>query len=119
MDALPAPTTKGDARCSSLFVVPSILFCECAINRRFAAGPIELHRLEIELVAVAKCSSGSVAGVCPTKNPAAPQPDFYPSNDVACALPSASARRLAAAGDADLLLEAVGADRADHDLFAD
>src|SRR5260370_12628720 len=34
--ALPAPTTKGDARCSAISAVPPILFCECAMNR-FAA----------------------------------------------------------------------------------
>src|ERR1700730_6543385 len=31
--ALPAPTTKGDARCSLISAVPSGLFCECAMNR--------------------------------------------------------------------------------------
>src|SRR5713226_5052817 len=30
--ALPAPTTKGDARCSVLSAVPPGLFCECAMN---------------------------------------------------------------------------------------
>src|SRR5712671_7400511 len=30
--ALPAPTTKGDARCSLIIAVPSGLFCECLMN---------------------------------------------------------------------------------------
>jgi hypothetical protein len=57
------------------------------MNRHFAAGAVDLHRRAIERrskLKSRKCSGDSVAaGVCPTKNPAAPQPDFDLSNDVA------------------------------------
>ena len=43
--ALPAPTTKGDLRCSAGFAVPPGLFCECAMNGLAARGWVECtHR---------------------------------------------------------------------------
>jgi hypothetical protein len=60
------------------------------MNRHFAAGPVEHHRREIELaIAGAEIEAAGMfrrfgrAGIFPTKNPAAPQPDFDLSNDVA------------------------------------
>src|SRR6266481_8121458 len=59
--------------------------------------------------------------VVPTKKPAALQPAFGLLNEHADKQTGAkpSARRLAAAGEADLFLQAIEADGADHDLLAD
>jgi hypothetical protein len=54
VDALPAPTTKGNVRCSGLFVVPRGLFDECVMNGK----PVEFHRCEIKLTAAGQKKSG-------------------------------------------------------------